>query len=416
MAVESPIAVGVLSRLSAPELNTAAFLVLMGLSLWIESPVIDLLSTSTTLAKDRASVAALTRFTLGTMLLVTVVHAGVTLTPLYGWITLGLLRLPADVAEQARIGMAVMIPWSACIGWRRFRQGLLIRCGETRAIGFGTAIRMATMALVAGGLALGTSLNSVMIVATGLLASVFAEAIYAHWVSREVIRTHFRHDDPFLEPLTSQKLLKFHVPLTLTTMVTLVGLPVVSAALSQAPNPVITLAAWQIATTLIWLHRTAVFALPEVVITLAKDAQSVQALRRFCLYVGLATSGVMVLSALVGLDRWFFTTVLGAKEAPSELAHLAFVLTIATPLIGAVQSYIRGMLTAHHLTASRLYAIGVSMAVLVGLLVLGVFLRWPGVVNAAVAITASLLAELAVLSHFWKQGAKRSPMLAPAAP
>ena len=56
MAIESPIAIIILSRLPGSEVATAAFLIMMGLALWIESPVIDMLSTSTTLARNHDDV------------------------------------------------------------------------------------------------------------------------------------------------------------------------------------------------------------------------------------------------------------------------------------------------------------------------------------------------------------------------
>jgi hypothetical protein len=45
MAIESPIALSVISRMSNAEINAAAFQPLMALALLIESPVIDLLKT-----------------------------------------------------------------------------------------------------------------------------------------------------------------------------------------------------------------------------------------------------------------------------------------------------------------------------------------------------------------------------------
>ena len=51
-------------------------------------------------------------------------------------------------------------------------------------------------------------------------------------------------------------------------MVTMLGIPVVSAALSRSPNSVVQLAGYQVAFTLVWLMRTTIYALPEVVIPL----------------------------------------------------------------------------------------------------------------------------------------------------
>lgn len=412
MALESPICVKVLSHLPDARVNTAAFAVLMSVSLWIESPVIDLLSTSTTLTRDRESYVAISRFALGVMLLATSVHTLLTLTPLY-WLVAKALNAPHIVAEHARVGMIIMIPWSACIGWRRYLQGILIRFGQTRRVGAGTAIRVCTIALVSSLLYFLSSLPGMTIAAIALVCAVSMEASFVHWATRESIRLHLALPHPELPPVTAKKLVRFHAPLTLTTMVTLSAMPLVFRALGSSDAPVLTLAGYQVAQTLMWLHRTVVFALPEVVITLYKDAATAAKLRRFCVGVGLTMSGLMLGSGLSGLDRLIFARVIGADHAVAEVAHIAFLAASATPLLGALQSYIRGMLTAHHLTVARLYAIGVGVTVLVGGLSAGVRLHVPGVIAAGVALSLSMVAELGVLAWFWNRGKALVPVTAP---
>jgi hypothetical protein len=404
MALEGPVSVSMISRLAEPKINTAAFLVLMSLSLWIESPVIDLLSTSTTLAKSRQSYLQIRRFVFYVMVWVTVLHAAIVLTPIYDLVTHNLLRLPEAVRQAARPALAIMIPWSACIGWRRYLQGILIRYGQTRWVGAGTFVRMAVMSVSAISLALTVRISSVEIAAIALMASVAAEAAFAHWASRPVLRAHFLKDNDEPE-LSMRRLCQFHFPLTLTTMVMFIAQPMVSAALAQSPDKVLAMASWQVAFTVMWMLRAAVYALPEVVITLAKDAQSQEAMRKFCLRTGLYSSGLLLLLWLSGLAHWVFRNVVGAEPDTAQMATFAFGLGALLPLIGAIQSYLRGLLTLQHLTSSRLYAIGVSISVMAAALYLGTALQWPGVVTAASALTISLLAELGILYAFVRAAA-----------
>ena len=83
------------------------------------------------------------------------------------------------------------------------------------------------------------------------------------------------------------------------------------------------------------------------------------------------------------------------------MAHACYLLSAAVPLIDAAQAYIRGILTAHHLTVSRLVAVLAALIVLVATLVLGVALGWSAPVMASVTVTCALLAELAVLAFAW---------------
>lgn len=428
MALESPVCIGVISRLAYPELNTAAFNILMGIALFIESPVIDLLSTSTTLSKNHRDFATLSRFVWMLMIGTAIVHAVVIFTPLYFGVTRHLMGVPEEVALKARGGLAMMIPWAASIAWRRYRQGLLIRFHQTRMVGFGTAVRVTTVTTVSLLLCFFTRLPGVNVVGTALVCAVMAEALFAQWASRDVVRRHLSkrvhaaqgpldiptspspvgslEQAPDREPggLTMRQLLTFHGPLTLTTMVTLVGGPTVSAFLSRAPDPVLALASWQVAFSLLWLFRTITFALPEVVITLYRDEQTARKLREFCVRVGLATSGLAILIALLRLDVWFFRNVFDRTVETSEMAHLAFAAAAPLAFINSMQSYVRGMLTAHHLNVARFTAVLVGIITMLLALWGGLYTPWRGVLSGSLAMNLSLIAELAVLVFSWRRG------------
>lgn len=395
MAIEAPTCVRIISNLgqgTTKDVWTAAFQVLMAYSLFIESPVIDLLSTSTTLTKSKKSFATVSRFVWLLMAWCTVIHALAVTPGIYHAIT---ANLNPAVAKALHLPLAVMIPWSACIGWRRYKQGILIRNGQTRVIGLGTFLRVATIFGVGFGLAAVAPLSGIMICAIALMCSVSAEAMFIHVAARRVIAELPESADE--KPLTLGSLSKFHFPLTITTMVTLSTGLVITEALKRVPDSVTAMAGWQVALTMVWLHRTIVFALPEVVITLYKGPESESVLRRFSLGVGFGLSGLMFLFALTGIDRLIFSQLLGASPQTVETAHQAFLLQGFLPLISAIQSFARGVLTAKHQNVSRLYAVMLSLAVLVGLLALGVAMGLPGIQVAAAAMSISLLVELMVL-------------------
>jgi len=421
MALEMPIAIAVLSRSPDARVHTAAFYVIMSIALWIESPVIDLLATSTTLARGRAAYAALSKFTWLLMLWVTAAHALIAFTPLFDVIAYSWIGLPVPVADSTRLALAIMVPWSACIGWRRYLQGIMIRRGFTRLVGVGTAIRVVTMAGSAFALYVFVQWPASAIVATALVCSVAAEALFIHAASRAPIReTTLAPESPRESVVSHQvaslgKLAAFHFPLTATTMVMMLQFPVIAAALGRSPDKVLSLASWQVAVALLFLLRTVVFALPEAVIALYHDEATARVLRGFCAWVGAAMSALLFALALSGIDQAFFRSVLRADAAVSSMAHVAVLVGAATPFLGAVQSYLRGMLTAHHQTAARLWSILAGMSSLIAMLMAGLAAGWMGVVNASVAMTVSMTVELVVLAAFWARERRRAAMPSPAA-
>ncbi len=156
---------------------------------------------------------------------------------MYGLIAEGLLGVKPEVAAHARMGLIILIPWSAFIGWRRYLQGILIRYDHTREIGMGTAARALTLTTIAVLLYFTTHLPSIVVAATAIIISVGTEASIIHWLSRDVILRHLSRDgDSTSEPLTMKKLRAFHFPLTATTMVSLLIMPLVSAGIARGPS------------------------------------------------------------------------------------------------------------------------------------------------------------------------------------
>ncbi len=404
MAVELPITATVVSRSADAAIHTAALQMIMGLALWIESPVIDLLATSTTLSRSRPDFAVISRFVWWVMAISAVVHALIALTPLYDLVTKSLLGIPDPVAEAARLPMAILIPWSPFIGWRRYLQGVLIRHGRTRLVGWGTGVRVVTMAAMSLGLFQMGTLSGMMVAAIALVSSVMAEAFFIHWASRETVREALSaHSEAGSEPLTMAKLVRFHLPLTATTMTFMLSLPLTSAAIAHSPDNVLAMAAWQVATSMAFLHRCVVFALPEPIIALYRGAATARKLARFSIGVGLFASLTIPLFWFFGVDRLLFGGVFSAKPEIVGLASTAYLATMLVPFVGAIQGYLRGMLTAQHFTSARLAAVLASTGVLLAMLQLGVSQRWPGVFVAAFGLSAAALAELGALGWGWRR-------------
>ena len=133
----------VISRKPDSETQLAAFGLVFSLSILIETPIIMLLATSNALSRDRQSFRLLWRFMMGLNVMITVVALLMAFTPLLDVYLGGALNIPAHIIEATRPGMKIMVLWGAFIGYRRFHQGVIIRFGNTRFVGYGTVVRVA---------------------------------------------------------------------------------------------------------------------------------------------------------------------------------------------------------------------------------------------------------------------------------
>jgi len=210
MGAELPGLSAVVARLSQPKVNLVAWGVVYSVALIIESPVVMLLSASTALSKDWASYRKIRQFTVCTGAILTALHAALVFTPLYYTIVVGLIHPPTEIVEPVRLGLALMLPWSWAIGYRRFNQGVLIRFGHSRVVGLGTLIRLVADALVLAG---GYWLQTVPgIAAAAIIAGVLSEALYVRLRVQPVIQNQLRVAPPVEHQLTVRSFAAFYVP------------------------------------------------------------------------------------------------------------------------------------------------------------------------------------------------------------
>ncbi len=400
MGSEMPFVNAALARLSEPERMIAAFGIVGSLALTIESPVIMLLATSTALARTRQNYTLLRRYTLHLMLGTTLLHFLLGWTPVFDIVVRGWMHVPDSIVEPVRLGVRLMLVWSAAIAWRRFRQGLLIRFGQTRYVGQGTVVRLIASAGLATVLALTWRVPGIAVGTLALSIGVLVEAGYAHWASRGLVRARFGPGtaQPTEPDITYRDLVRFHAPLAASTLLYLLSQPLISAALARLPNPERVLAAWPVAAGLLFITRAPALALPEVIIALIDENGSRAALRRFSLRVGLACAILLALLSFTPLAHFYFRTLIGVPEDLARVAAAGAQVAVALPLIIGWQSWLRGVLTSQRVTSAITFSVVANLGVMAGALAWGVWLKAPGVPMAAVALTVATAAETLVLA------------------
>lgn len=402
MSIEGPIDMYMLGLSSNYKTFSAGFLVLMALSIFIESPVIDLLSTCTTLGSSKQRYAALSKWTWIMMATVFAVHSLVAFTPIYDFICLKVMGIDPVVAEATRLPFQIMAPWSALVGWRRYLHGIMIRHGNTKPISVGTAVRIISLSLTSFLLIRLTPLEGLNAVAIAMVAAVGAESAFIHWASRKTIALLPDRPD---EDIKLARLAAFHLPLTASTMVMLLSPVLITRALSESSDSVLAQAGWQTAASIIWVFRSVSFALPEAVISLYKPEHA-KKLRKFCLSVGFLTTGILAIFHLTSFDQFWFRNIFNASLETTATARLTLVSSLLLPFLGSTMAFFRGVLTAHHITSARLVAIAVSILSLVISLEVGLGLGWAGVIVGSFGLTIAQFMEntsLAILLYLQKK-------------
>jgi hypothetical protein len=400
MGAELPALAAVMARLAEPEINLAAYGgVVFPLALIIEAPVIMLLAASTALSKDWASYLLLRRFTMRTGALLTALHVLVAFTPLYYVVVEGIIGVPQEIVEPARVGLMIMTPWTWAIAYRRFHQGVLIRFGHSRAVGLGTVLRLCADAVV---LAIGYSVGTIpgIVVATStVIAGVLTEAVYVGLIVQPVLRDQLKPAEPVEPPLTFRAFLDFYVPLAMTSLLILLVQPIGAAALSRMPRALESLAVWSVVSGLVFMLRSLGIAYNEVVVALLDEPRSSPSLRRFATLLTTLTTLMLVVIAATPLATIWFGRVSGLSPALVVLAQTSLWLALPLPGLNVMQSWYQGALVHIRSTRGVTEAMGIFLVITTAILSAGV--AWGQITGLYIGLVAFGVGSLTQTAWLW---------------
>jgi progressive ankylosis protein len=362
MGLELPAVSAVIARLANPEIHLAAYGgVVFPLALLVESPIIMLLAASTALSRDWDAYRRLRQFMIRAGLILTGLHVVIVLSPLYDFIVEHLLHSPPEIRAPARVGLLIMTPWTGSIAFRRFQQGVLIRFHRSKWVGLGTMVRLlANLCVLGAGLWI-RDVPGIIVGTTAVAAGVLAEAIFAAFSVRPVLRRQMPEHRPEDPVLTWPKLFHFYVPLALTPLMSLLVLPILSAGMGRMPRALESLATLPALNGLIFVLRSLALAYNEVVVALFERPASRRALMTFTRTLTVVLTGLLALLSLTPLGDVWFRHISGLQPALASLGAVGLVIAIALPGLGVFQSWYQGILVSIHRTRGISEAVGVAL-------------------------------------------------------
>ena len=411
MGLELPAVSAVMARLADPEIHLAAYGgVVFPVSLVVESPVIMFLAASTALSRNRRDYAWLHRFMTVSAGVLTALHVLIAFTPLFDLVVGTIIGAPEEIRGPARIGLRIMTPWTAAIAYRRFQQGVLIRFGRSRLVGVGTIVRLVTnFSFLAAGFLVGT-FPGIVVGTAAVAAGVTAEAVFIGFAVRPVLHENLGASPSPRTPLALGSFLAFYVPLALTSLLTLLAQPIVSAALSRLPRAIDSLAAWPVVGGLLFLFRSLGLAYNEVVVALRDEPGSEKALYRFTLILAAAVTGALFLVAATPLGRLWFRNLSGLDPALALLARKAIWLALPVPGLSVFLSWYQGTLL--HARRTRAITEAVALYLLANAVFLGVAVHFIHVTGLYVGLAAVTIGVM--IQAGWLR-VRSVPVLRPAA-
>ena len=357
-----------------------------------------MMAASTALVSNRETYLKLRNFTQALNVTITLAMFVGLVPAVHNWVIGNLLGLDASVGRLTWLPLALLLPWPAAIGLRRFYQGILIRNGRTRRVAYGTVLRMVTMAGATAVLVFGTNLEGAAVGAAALSLGVTAEAVGARLLSRSLIKqlldgrlSQTPIDDTALH---YRSIIHFYTPLALTSFLSLGVQPIVTFFVGHGRAPLESLAVLPVVHALVFIFRAMGLAFQEAAIALLGDKmEGYETLRRFTLLLGIGVFTGLGLIVWTPLAYWWFHSVAGlSNDLVAFAIPTARILTIM-PALTVWISWQRAQLVHFKKTspitwASALEITGVVAGLVVGILVFDL-------VGATAAAAALVLGRLA---------------------
>lgn len=400
MALGDPLQTMALTRLPQPQETLASIGVVKAIAVFLESPIIMILHASTALGKQAASRGALWRFMLLLSGCLSLVFLLLCWGPVYNWLLLSVFGVSREVAQIGRIAFLLMVMWPFVIAWRRFFQGLLIRSGQNRYVGYSSLLRLGW---VVGILALGLSLrwNGAWLGGLTLIGGVVWEALMVTYFALKLkvverIEALNLPPDPGL-PVDLLGVTRFYVPLAATMLIVWGGRAMLISLVARSQDSTLALAAWPAAWGLVLAIANATRMVQQIVIAHVEQV-SIGLLLRFTLIVGISCSLVL---GFLGWTPWG-DAVLGLYlgHQPALLSAVRPVIGYASvfPLMLAFQNAIQGLLITRK--QNWLINLATLMGVLVMLSLCWHFIQtgWSGALAAASAMLLGALIEIILLA------------------
>lgn len=386
MALEQPLLLAFIARLSEAKYNLAAFGIAGSFAMIIESPIIMLMSASTALVTGRHSYKKLKRFT-------DILNAGITgvqliflIPPVFNFIVIRLMEVPEDIARLAHIALFIFLPWAASIGYRRFYQGILIRNNLTRRVTYGTMIRLSVIVII-GLLLYNAGVEGAYVGAGAMSLAVFCEAIATRMMVSGTLKKLLVKEDTRNSNLSFRTITKFYYPLALTSILSIGVQPFVTFFLGRSYMPVESLAVLPVVGSLVFIFRSLGLSLQEVNIALiGEKKQNYRILRNFAIYLGILVTVLLSAIAFTPLADLWFINISGLSKELADLSYLPLKLMILLPALTVLLNFQRSSLITNRTTGPISVATALELVgIIVVMLLCVAFLNVIGVVAAAIA-------------------------------
>ncbi len=411
MAFEGPYTTAVIARLPEAKYNLAAYGIAFSFALIVEAPIIMLMTASTALVKNSRSYKKLRNFTFSLNILITLIMVVFLIPRIFNFIVLTVMGLNGELAKLVYKATCFLIPWPAAIGFRRFYQGILIAYKKTKLIAYGTVIRITTVIFSTLCLAVFTNLKGVYVGAISLSTAVVFEAFVIYAMTYGTVKNRVLKSDTNFD-LGFPYLIKFYLPLALTSFISLGVQPIVTFFVARSNLALDSLAVLPVVTSFIFIFRSMGLSFQEVGIALMKyDNENFTVLKTFVFMLAVTVSFVLAGIMLTPARYFWFINIAGLSGDLVPLAVQTSSILILLPALSILISWQRSVLVNADMTKNITYGTAIEFSFIVVLMIVFLKMNLIGAHAAALSFILGRAAANIYLHSVYKKGIRNLVLL-----
>ncbi|MGM0431395.1 MAG: hypothetical protein ACQEQU_01635 [Spirochaetota bacterium] len=403
MAVEQPLITSVVARLQNPTIELAAFGYAFAIALLIEGPVVQMLSAGTAISHSYTSYRRILAVMHSLAVICTGVHLLLAIPGVYQFLALRILGLPEQLVEPSYRSFLAMIPWTAAVGYRRLWQGVMIRYGKAKQVPIVMYLRITAAVIVLGIGLWQRTIPGAVLGGLTLTVGVSVGAVAAWAFTRHIVTSQMPKADESSDDLPLSEVIRFYIPLGLTSLITLGIRPLLNYGISRGAYPVDSLALWPVVLAYTFIYTSISQSLQEIIIAQYKERGDLQFLRSFVLKVVGSLTLFYLVIYLTPLKNLWFITISGVPRQLLYLLPVTLGVLVILPGAAAMVSLYRGILVSERQTKAITAGVSINAVSLLSMIVIASAVTdIPGVYIAAAAYSAAFVFEIIYL--IWRTG------------
>ena len=305
-----------------------------------------------------------------------------------------LLDLPVEAERAALPALAILAPSCVAVSLRRFFQGVLMRRAQTSPVMRAASARLVVSLVVTAAALVLTDLPGAGGGALGLsLGAITETSVLAVAVARRGGVT-----DGGTGAGRVLGVLRVHLPLALTTLITMAPQAAVLRVVSTAEDAALALVAWPVLVSAVNLLSTPTQEFEPITAAARDRPGGVRAALITTVLVASGASLAVVLLAATSAGRLYFTVLNDLPEDVAATGAVALWVACPLPFLFALRAHLRGVLVGGLRVAVVNGAGAVGLAVMIGLVAAFGGTALGGAIAGVLVLDVVMLTECVVLA------------------